>query len=302
MFVSDFVKMTSTTTGTGALTLVAASAPYQSLATALTAAWGTGTFECAYTVEEASTGKFESGIGSFVTSTLVLTRTLVQQSFDGSALDYTAPAAINFASGALTVYISDAIGNQPWVYPGTGNNAAVMGASTTMGLVPFNKRTGGSTLTAVVSTEYYSAILWSGTHQIDQVTHRTGTSTTGNCKLAWYEMKQSGIPGAKVFNFGAFAVGGSGTNSVLAVTGFNPPPGWYVEASIFDATVASQNSAFTIQTPFGQTTGGVEIVGYTRSGTYASGLADPASTASPTALTGVASSVALPLFSYRMAA
>lgn len=288
MFISDFTKMTSVTTGTGALTLAAASAPYVEIGTSLSAAWGTGTYEVAYIILENSTGKWERGIGSYVTSTKVLTRTLVSASFDASTLDFTAPANINFASGAVDVYISDSINTNPLVIPGTGNISSALGASNVFGvgmIWPYPASGGSPAVTA--NEEYYGPMLWGGAHQIDQVTFRSNSATTGNMKAAIYELKQSGLPGAKIKDITTgTAVGGSATNTTIAVTGLNLPPGWYAYGCIFDAAITPGVGCHMLcGSPFGMSSTGFNVAAYHRAGSYASGMPDPAGTSSPTAFT-----------------
>lgn len=304
MFAQQFVYMTSATTGTGALTLVAASAPYTNFDTALASAWSAGTYEVAYTVEEPSTGKWENGIGSYVTSTKVLTRTLPSATYDGTTLTYAGPTAINFASGSVNVYISDTSDSNPLVFPGTANNAGNLTAITTYCPSQWTPCGSSSSSALVAGTEYYIATYFNGNHQIDQVSFTSGSATTGNCKSSLYEMKQSGILGAKIFNFTTAAVGGSGVITSTAVTGLAPPPGWYGYGMIFDQAVTLNNCVCTLPTPFGQTSISAYIFGYTRTGAYASGLPDPAGTSSATAKTGAPNGTinGLPYMNFRMKA
>jgi len=90
LVLADRVQETSTTTGTGTLTLAGAVAGFQSFS-----AIGNGntTYYC---ITEASTGAWEVGTGTYTSSGTTLSRTTVYSSSTGSL--------VNFTSGALTVF------------------------------------------------------------------------------------------------------------------------------------------------------------------------------------------------------
>lgn len=271
-----------------------------------------GTRNVRYTaVEYASSArtaisKVQSGIGSLNLSTMVLTQTLIQETWNGTTFDNTAPAELTFTADTDTTRVYCTLLAQDFMrsVPGTANISGALGGSTSFGIVPMNIGNGSGTFAAVADREYYRAILWAGQCPIDQATIRTGSVTTGNCKLGWYECGPDGLPGALLKDFGAFAggVGGSGVNSTQAVSSFCPPPGWYWELSIFDAAVSPQNITPSFaMTPAGQTSTGIPIAGYTRTGSYATGLPASGATSSPSAVV-TGANISLPSFSYRMAA
>jgi hypothetical protein len=267
--------------------------------------WAAGTYQVSYSLVDTVNGQMEAGIGSYVTSTGVLTRTLPQHTFTGTTYDATGPSALTFNQATTFVYIAPLANISPLSIPGFANNAGGLGASTAHGIFPLNlSRTSAGTFAVTIDREYYAPILWPGGSQIDQLSTRSSTATTGNMKHAWYELKHDGTPGSKIKDFGAVAVGGSGVNSALAVSNFNPPAGWYAAGFIFDAAVSIWGLRLALwSTPFGADSTGVPIAGYTRSGSYATGLPDPAATSSPTAVTSaLATDLSLPLCSYRMAA
>ena len=91
--VKDRVKETSSTTGTGSLTLTGAVTGYQSFNAALSN--GDTTY---YVIENPNTSEWETGLGTF-TSPSTLARTTVLSSSTGSAVSFTA--------GAKNVFILD---------------------------------------------------------------------------------------------------------------------------------------------------------------------------------------------------
>lgn len=88
----DRVKETSTTTGTGTLTLAGAVAGFQSFS-----AVGNGN-TCYYCIEESATGAWEVGLGTYTSAGTTLARTTVLASSTGSA--------ISLAAGTKNVFLT----------------------------------------------------------------------------------------------------------------------------------------------------------------------------------------------------
>lgn len=297
--------MTTSSTGTGALTLVAVSGyPTFDQLLASGALWAAGTYQVWYDIIDETNGLFEAGIGSYVTSTKVLTRTLPQHTYTGTTYDATSPSALNFASNTNVVVMMSPLSTMGGglAFPGTGNVSGAMGGSTAGGIASSVAR-GNASIVVTADREYYIPFLWLGSNQIDQVATRTITAaTTGNMKSAWYEMLASGAPGAKLKDFGAGAIGGAGVNFALAVTNFAPPPGWYFYACVFDAAVQPVNIRSAIPPPLGCDATINPLASYFRTGSYSTGLPDPGSVASPTAQQLLwATDVNVPFLSFRMA-
>jgi hypothetical protein len=93
LVLADRVQETSTTTGTGTLTLAGAVAGFQSFSVIGNA---NTTYYC---ITEASTGAWEVGTGTYTSSGTTLSRTSVYSSSNANTL-------VNFTSGALTVFCS----------------------------------------------------------------------------------------------------------------------------------------------------------------------------------------------------
>lgn len=92
--VADRVQETSTTTGTGTLTLAGAVTGWQSFATAFPAA---STAVIPYCITDSS-GNWETGYGTYTLSGTTLTRA-VKQSSNANAL-------VNFAAGTKSVFVT----------------------------------------------------------------------------------------------------------------------------------------------------------------------------------------------------
>lgn len=94
--IADRVKESSTTSGTGTLTLAGSATGYQTFA----AAFSDGAL-VPYTIVDAATGDWESGLGTYTTSTLA--RTLVLASSN-------AGAAVTFGTGEKDVFVGPLAG------------------------------------------------------------------------------------------------------------------------------------------------------------------------------------------------
>ena len=92
---ADRVKETTTTAGTGAVTLLGASTGYQSFAVIGNA---NTTY---YTIASQSGSEWEVGIGTYTSSGTTLARTTVLS--NSSA---TQPSALNFSAGTKDVFVS----------------------------------------------------------------------------------------------------------------------------------------------------------------------------------------------------
>ena len=92
--IADRVRETTTTTGTGAVTLAGAYISFQSFSTAI--GNGNNTY---YTIASASSGEWEVGIGTYTSSTNSLSRdTILASSNSGSA--------VNFSAGSKDVFVT----------------------------------------------------------------------------------------------------------------------------------------------------------------------------------------------------
>lgn len=124
---ADRVQETTTTTGTGTITLAGASTGFQSFAAVGN---GNSTF---YTIADASGSNWEVGIGTYTSSGTTLSRDTVLSSSNAGSL-------VNFSAGTKNVFVTFpasstlfALNNQTitssYAIP-TGNNASALGPIT----------------------------------------------------------------------------------------------------------------------------------------------------------------------------
>ena len=129
---ADRVKETTTTTGTGTVTLLGASAGYQSFSAIGNA---NSTF---YTIAGQSGSEWEVGIGTYTSAGTLLSRDTVLSNSAG-----TQPTALTFTAGTKDVFVTQPAARTAFaagaaLYGGTGvaaTSAAVIVNSKTVGLV-----------------------------------------------------------------------------------------------------------------------------------------------------------------------
>lgn len=278
------IECTSTTGGTAALTLTPVSnrpAPDD--------VWGTsGIRRISYAIEEEANGKFEWGLGTLTLSTLSLARTKIKATFDGGAYDAIAPAAVSFGSSGVTVWIApqadDFMATVPFsVTASPGDNTGLWSAH---GLL-----SGGTTLT--LDTEFYTPYKWVGQGDITQaaIWVTGGNTASQNVKVAIYEVGDDGFPGRKLYDIGTFSLASTGlVASTSSPMPFNLPPGWYYIGMITSHSTPQLRAIGTtiLETPAGTSSSAFPTTRFSKAGSYASGLPDPASTGLTASATGSA--------------
>ena len=133
LILADRVRETSTTTGTGALSLAGAVVGYQTFSSAIG-----NTNTCYYAISNPGVAEWEVGIGTYATSGNTLTRTTILKSSNSNA-------AVNFSAGTKDVFVT---------YPAT--KSVYLDASGNVTL------TGTTTLAGVTATSVTDSGLTSG--------------------------------------------------------------------------------------------------------------------------------------------
>ena len=252
---ADFIRMTSATGGASTLTCTAQTG-YPIVSKAFT-----GTRMVDYTISEytdstkVTLSKSETGIGSYDTSTEVLTRTKVLSTWSGSAYlpkfgTATAPSAISFGTtaGNIDIMITPASGGilppVPFVY------GTVASVSDGLGTCALNFGTTASSTPATGVTWYWPVLIGSQ-GPFSQFTFRTAAALTGGSPTfdhAIYEVSSTGAPGKRLINFTQITAVGT-TNTTYTSTAIATPvylvPGWYWAGALFVAGGAT--GTFTIR-------------------------------------------------------
>ena len=168
LVLKDRVKETSTTAGTGTLTLAGAVTGFQSFA-----AVGNGNTTY-YAIADSVTGDWEVGIGTYTSSGTTLSRTTVLSSSNGGSL-------VNFAANPKDVFVT--YPSEKSVYEDASNvvNATSFGAitATSAALTTGTITTAPVSNTDIVNKQYADAIA-SGIHFHEAVNLATTTALPAN--------------------------------------------------------------------------------------------------------------------------
>jgi len=209
LVLADRVQETTTTTGTGTVTLAGAVSGFQSFSVV-----GNGNTTY-YTIVDSSTGDWEVGLGTYTSSGTTLSRTTVLSSSNSGSL-------VNFAAGTKTVFVTypaSSFGNV--VGPASaGDNAFARFDGTTGKLIQNSSATladdGSATftdsLTLALGVNTYSSLTW----QVYAGAGRTLTlrpSTSQSANLTFI------MPTGYGTNNQVLATDGSGTLSWATVSG-----------------------------------------------------------------------------------
>jgi hypothetical protein len=132
LVLKDRVKVTTTTTGTGTLTLGAAQQGFQSFSVI---GDGNTTY---YTINDAATGDWEVGIGTYTASGTTLSRDVILESSNSNS-------AVNFGAGDKIVFVTYPAEKSVDIdTPQTLTNKTISGASNTITNLPLSTAVTGT--------------------------------------------------------------------------------------------------------------------------------------------------------------
>lgn len=280
----SMVKVTTTTTGSGALTLSATAVPGFRLPS--DQFWtNNGTTDVGIPFQYHLYGldgvQHECGIGT-LTSATVMERTVVEATIDNGVDGYGSKVSLSVGTKYL---VASPIGqgilpSLPTVY----TSATIRALNS---LFPVGTP---DTLTTSNAVVYYQPFYLSTMDSVAGVACRVTTAGTGNVIAGVYSMDPTtGLPKTKLKNGAAIAV----TSTGLRNASFTPaylPPGWYYLAcqtqnsnpiveSMLGATIRGN-----MQSPLGVGASDVQIVGFTETIAYSATM--PATAGTLTAVTG----------------
>lgn len=207
----DRVRESSSTTGTGTITLSGAYPGYQSFTSAVSD--GDTVYYTIHNTASASIGEWEVGIGTFTASGTTLSRdTILSSSNSGSA--------VNFSAGTKEVFITQP--SDKAVFEDASNNVTV-GGKITVGAAPTNNL-------VVATKEYVDNATAAALHYHDPVRVESPTALT-----ATYNNGSSGV-GATLTN--------SGTQAALVIDGITMATSDRV--LIYTQVDQTQNGVYTV--------------------------------------------------------
>jgi len=165
----DRVRESTTTTGTGTITLAGAVAGFQSFS-----AIGNGN-QTYYTITDSTAGTWEVGIGTYTSSGTTLSRTTVLSSSSGGSL-------VSFAAGTKDVFVTYPAGRS--VYKDTANTYTVQQAFDALTANSIALTTGTITTAPVSNTDIvnkqYADAIASGIHFHEAVALATTVALPAN--------------------------------------------------------------------------------------------------------------------------
>lgn len=264
---ADGIRLTSVTGGTGALTC-SAQTGWASPANAFT---GTRFIQYAITQYSSSAktqlSLLETGIGSYVTGTNVLTRTKILSTWNGTTYlpnpgSATAPTALSF--GTTSANIDVIIAPIAGLNGGIPFTAASGVNSTGPGVCANNIAQANNQFTSLTSgTVYYQAIELVYPAMYSQATIFTIGATAGGgaastCNVAIYELLSTGLVGKRLIDFGnlgRLTATASYSTAALATPIFLPP-GFYWQAILWVANSDTGNPQLRSGTPLMATPSG----------------------------------------------
>ena len=248
LVLKDRVKETSTTAGTGTLTLAGASAGFQSFA-----AVGNGNTTY-YAIVDSAAGTWEVGIGTYTSSGTTLSRDTVLSSSNSGSL-------VTFSSNSKDVFVT--YPSEKSVYEDASNVVAqqTFGAitATSAALTTGTVSTTPASNTDIANKQYVDGLVTQGISYHEPVFVES-PNTTGNLN-ATYNNGTAGV-GATLTN--------AGTQAALTIDGILMTVGKRV--LIYNQTNAAQNGIYTVTTVGTGSTNWV-LTRATDANTY--GLRDP---------------------------
>jgi len=228
LVVKDRVQETTTTVGTGTITLGGAVLGFQSFATI-----GNGNTTY-YTINDSITGDWEVGIGTYTASGTTLSRDTVLSSSSGGTL-------VSFAAGSKNVFVTypserSVYLDSPGSYPvqSTFNTLSATTATLTAGTVSTTPSAG----TDLANKSYVDTVAAAGIHYHAPV-YVESPNTAGNLNAAY---NQPGGPGVGV---GA-TLTNAGTKAALTIDGVLMTTTKRV--LIYNQTNAYENGVYTVTT------------------------------------------------------
>lgn len=247
----NWIKTTTTTTGTGDLTLSSVT----NFAT-FNDVFGVGPLFYYAILDDSTDAPIEMGIGHLSAST-TLVRDKVLTTMVSGTYDDTAPAAVTLASGTKRVICTPDAGAL------AVNPINLSTAASSRVLSPYMPSSAG-TLVATANRCYYVPLLLATPREVDAVVFRVSSGAASTtAKAGLYAAGIDGKPGARLAQSGSIDTSGPGKMSGTFTSKRYPPGLYYLAvASSGTPTLNSVTGASIAQDPLlGADSTGVQFVG-----------------------------------------
>lgn len=271
------IKETTTTTGTGNLTLA-----------------DTGAVRCSqvfqtgqllkYSLLDSNGNELEWGIGTYLGSN-TLGRTVVCGTFQGGVVNISTPSAVTL-SGTTTVICTEIMG---------GSVPGIMGMSTTNGSSgayvpePMLMAGGASSFTVTADRLYLQPVRLASPRRLASMKFRVSTGGSGVAQLGLYKCSENGEAKELLISSGDLSLPASGVTTWSLTTPVVLPPDWYfigwATKGVTPVINTTGTSIFSGHTPYNTDSTAVQPVVY-KYATLTGGWTSLPTTA-PTSLTSV---------------
>lgn len=217
------VKETTTTTGTGNLTLAGAATNFETF----NSAFGLNR-RFSYFIIDATNNVWESGIGYLSGTTTLVRETVLDNSSNTTT-------ALTLSAGTKDVICSP---NENLLIPALSSirNPSSLGKL----LIPFNLGTPeGNSVTVTANRLYLRPVLYLQGGLVSALKTYVGTAVASSkARMGLYELASDGAPGRLILESGDINTGGTGMLSAAAVANARVRPGWYYLAIVASGAVA----------------------------------------------------------------
>lgn len=232
----NWVSQTTTTTGTGNLTLSSVSG-FPTFANVFPVG---KRFRYAILTDSAGL-PLEEGIG-YLSDSTTLVRERPSATFNGATYDNSAPSALNLSAGTYRVICTGTAGSLASSMP------AVQGSFGSKVVLPEGLSMGNNSRSLAANEPVGSCLYWDCEKEVVQlacdVTVAGGTGSD-RIQIGVYDLKADGTPGDLLMRTGDIAVNSTGFKTAALAGGDSfLPPGWYwwVICSSVNATVRGCNA------------------------------------------------------------
>jgi hypothetical protein len=242
LVLKDRVRESSTSSGTGSITLAGAFTGYQSFATAITS--GSTVYYTIHNTTSPNDGEWEVGVGTFTSPSTLSRDTVFSSSTGGSKVSFSAASTLEVfvtQPSEQAVYINDAtgkvevFGNGTNVIAFTEINTTNLTANTVT-LTAGTISTNAANTTDIVNKQYVDGIVAAGVHYHEPVLVESPTAL-----IATYNQ-----PGGAGNGVGA-TLTNSGSNVALSIDGVSLSN--TARVLVYTQSNAVQNGVYTVTNP-----------------------------------------------------
>jgi hypothetical protein len=280
----NWVRETTTTTGTGDLTLSSVSG-YPTFNNV----FSTSRY-FAYAILNDSDGTpIECGIG-YLSASTTLVRSKITATYSSGTFDDTSPSAISLSSGTKRVICA---GNADAILTPAKNvnrNSSISTNKYVSSQHVITSNASSTGFTPVVNTLYLLPFWLCTSIEVDALCVRVGTgAATKSVRMGIYDIDSTGHASKLLAETGSLSAATSSTEAVGTFTAIRLQPGWYYVAIVSDGTPAlgRMTSGGTLPGFFGVQTSNmlIDLVGINSAHTYGA-LPNPAPTSGFNQMTG----------------